>query len=73
MTNAMQHFFEYKCETDCGISKVRLEGREKDWIQLRKATENLNQYGFEWWTESILEIIDKIIKTYNGTHTAEEN
>jgi len=31
LMNATQHFFSYKCRTDCGISKVKLEGTLEDW------------------------------------------
>lgn len=64
--NAMQNFFSFRCQTDCGISKVRLEGELADWEKLKDATEKLNEYGLEWWTPSVVEILEKIIASYKG-------
>ena len=72
LMNAMQHFFAFKCQTDCGISKVRLEGQLEDWKLLREKAEGLGQYELEWWTGGILWILDKIIGTYEGTLKDEE-
>ena len=66
LMNATQSFFSYKCRTDCGISKVKLEGSLQDWKNLKAMTEKLNNYELEWWTKSILEVIDKIIDSYEG-------
>ena len=60
----MKHYFEYGMMTCCGISKVRLEGKLEDWVQLREATEKLNRYGLEWWTKNLIPILDKFIKAY---------
>lgn len=60
----MQHFFSFRCHTDCGISKVRLEGELEDWEKLKEATKKLNEYGLDWWTPTLIEILDKIIATY---------
>lgn len=60
----MQHFFAFRCHTDCGISTVRLEGELSDWEKLREATTKLDGYGLDWWTPTLLEILDKIIETY---------
>jgi len=35
LMSAMQYFFKFRCQTDCGISKVRLEGKLEDWEKLR--------------------------------------
>jgi len=66
LMNAMQHFFEFVCQTDCGISKVRLEGESKDWHDLKDAVLRLKDYGLEWWVDSIAEIIQNIIYTYDN-------
>jgi len=62
--NAMQHFFSYKCKTDCGISQVKLEGTLEDWEKLKAATKKLENYGLGWWTNNLMEIYDNIIDTY---------
>jgi hypothetical protein len=64
--NAMQHFFSFKCQTDCGISKVRLEGTLDDWKMLKNQITNLDEYKLDWWTPGLHDIVDKIIETYIG-------
>ena len=64
--NSMKHFFEYVVYTSCGISKVKLLGVLPDWIELRDAVKKLETYEFGWWTDNVVEIIDKIIETYEG-------
>ena len=66
LMNAMQYFFSFRCHTDCGISKVRLEGELADWEKLKEATEKLKDYGLEWWVPTLQTILDKIIETYKG-------
>ena len=31
LMNAMESYFSFKCQTDCGISKVKLMGTLQDW------------------------------------------
>lgn len=64
--NAMKHYFDYECITQCGISKVKLLGTLEDWIQLKEATSKLSVYGLGWWTDNLVEILDKMIDTYQG-------
>lgn len=62
----MQHYFDYKVLTCCGISKVKLLGTRQDWVKLKEATANLGTYGLDWWAESLCEILDEFIITYDG-------
>lgn len=66
LMNCMQHYFDYTLNTRCGISKVKLLGDLKDWEKLREMTENLSDYQLEWWTENLIEILDKFINAYKG-------
>ena len=36
LMDAMKSYFDFKCQTDCGISKVKLMGTLKDWQLLLK-------------------------------------
>merc|ERR1712224_487185 len=64
--SAMKNYFDFSCMTMCGISRVRLLGHMDDWLQLKKSIIGLNEYGLEWWTASLVEIIQKIIDSLNG-------
>merc|ERR1712087_55664 len=66
MMHAMKHYFAMVCMTMCGISKVKLLGTLEDWEKLRNSTKDLNEYGLDWWTNGLIEILDKIIQTYQG-------
>lgn len=67
--NAMKKYLTLNVQTVCGISKVRLLGTLEDWKKLKSATESLIQYELEWWITNLLEILDKIIKEYQGEET----
>jgi len=71
--NSVQQYYSFRCKTDCGISKVRLLGTEKDWRDLKAAAANLDDYGLSWWTPGLIEILDQIIATYTGTNNAKQN
>jgi len=66
LMDCMKNYFSYRCSTFCGIPKVKLEGTIEDWKNLRSMVEGLNEYDLSWWTQHLLPIIDKIIKTYEG-------
>ena len=66
LMNAMSHFFKFRCHTDCGIAKVRLDGDLEDWEKLGKSIEALREYDLSWWVDGISWIIDNIIDTYKG-------
>ena len=68
----MQHFFSFKCKTDCGIKKVNLEGKLQDWQKLREQAEKLTEYGLEWWIPHVVEILDKFIETYQADQPSED-
>ena len=68
MMSAMESYFDFKCQTDCGISKVKLMGTLDDWKKLRNHIEGLGNPALmlEWWVNGTLWIIDNIILTYQG-------
>ena len=70
--NAMQHFFEFKCKTDCGFDKIKLEGNIEDWKNLKASAEKLSEYGLEWWVKSVCAVFDKIITTYEDQAAGKE-
>ena len=41
-------------------------GQLDDWVKLKEATENLAEYGLEWWVPNIVEVLNKLIQAYKG-------
>ena len=62
--SAMKDYFAYKALfAGCGISKIILEGKIEDWVEIRKKLDFLNTKGLEWWVKYLNPIIDRIIFT----------
>ena len=64
--SSMKQYFTYKVVMCvCGISSIKLEGSLEDWQKIKKKFEFLSkkEFGLNWWTESLIPIIDKIIET----------
>jgi len=66
LMDCMKSYFEFRCRTDCGISKVKLLGTGEDWKLLAEKVEGLRQYDLGWWVDELLPILEKIRKTYAG-------
>ena len=49
-------------ECICGIPYVILEGNVEDYIKIKKKTENLSKYKFEWYINRIIPHIEKMIE-----------
>lgn len=65
--DTFKSFFEYTVLTCiCGIPKITLEGTLEDWIELKAKTSKLATYQLNWWVDSMLPILDKIIETKKG-------
>ena len=64
--SSMKQYFTYKVVMCvCGISSIKLEGSLEDWQKIKKKFEFLSkkEFGLNWWTESLIPIINKIIET----------
>jgi hypothetical protein len=66
LMDCMKSYFEFRCMTCCGISKVKLLGTLEDWQLLCKKVEALREYELGWWVDELLPILGKILKTYKG-------
>jgi hypothetical protein len=62
----MKSYFDFRCMTCCGISKVKLLGTHEDWLLLLEKVEALRQYELGWWVDALMPILQKILKTYTG-------
>ena len=60
-------YFEYKMGLCvCGIPYIILEGNVEDYIKIKKKTENLSKYKFEWYINRIIPHIEKMIEAKKG-------
>jgi len=66
LMDCMKSYFEFRCCTCCGISKVKLYGTEEDWAILRAKTQGLREYGLGWWIDVLDPVLENILKTYRG-------
>ena len=65
--SSMKHYLDYECMIcGCGIPYINLEGTLDDWVELKKKTENLKKYEINWWIETLIPILDKIVETKKG-------
>ncbi len=75
---AMESYYDYSCETDCGIASVILLGETSDWEKLcmvvRQQFKELNEYceqnnepgaSLKWWESVIMPILDKMARIHN--------
>lgn len=66
LMDCMKSYFDFRCMTLCGISKVKLLGTLEDWQLLCQKVESLRDYDLGWWVDELLPILHKILKTYTG-------
>merc|ERR1712032_629954 len=66
LMDCMKSYFEFRCQTCCGISKVKLLGTLEDWKLLLSKVEALRQYDLDWWVDELVPILRKILLTYEG-------
>lgn len=64
LMDCMKSYFEFRCMTMCGISKVKLLGTLEDWQLLYEMVAALRDYELGWWVDELLPILEKILKTY---------
>ena len=62
--SAMKQYFKYEVLFEgCGVSYIILEGSLEDWKKIKSKLNYLSKFSLDWWTEHLIPIIDKIIKT----------
>lgn len=66
LMEAMSEFFEYRAISLCGIPEITLLGTVEDWEKIVKHTENLAQYDLQWWTNSLIPILEQFVAAAKG-------
>ena len=65
--SAMKNYFKYRLLLGgCGFPFVTIEGSLEDWQKIIAKLNELKKYKFEWFTDEITKIVNKIIDTKKG-------
>jgi hypothetical protein len=59
-------YFSYAMQCVCGIPEITLTGTKDDWQQIRQRIDIINEYGLDFWTESLVPITDKLLAAAEG-------
>jgi len=68
MMDAMEDYFSIDIMTACGIPYIILEGSPEDWQWIKDQLPKLNSLGLEFWTKSLIPIIDQLHASSQGNH-----
>ena len=65
--DAMQKYFEYYMETQCGIPEIRLNGEKNDWERVKNRSNKLINIlpEFKEWLVGLNEILDHFINAFD--------
>jgi hypothetical protein len=66
LMKAFEPYFDYQMNVVCGIPEIRLAGTTRDWREIRRRVEVLGEWDLQWWTASVLPVIDQMIVTSDG-------
>ena len=64
--NAFKEYFDYYVETTCGIPEITLKGTTNDWRQVREKAQKLAQFELDWWTDTLVKILDMFVAASQG-------
>ena len=65
--SAFKNYFKYRVSLGgCGFPYVTIEGSLDDWTKVNTKLNEIKKYKFEWFTEKITNIINKITETKKG-------
>lgn len=71
LMDAMSSYFKYEVLTRCGIPEITLLGTVEDWKNIRRRAEMFSEFGLEWWTKSLLPVLDEFVKAASGSSNKE--
>lgn len=66
MLNAVDNYFDFWADTECGIPSIKLLGTTKDWKLIYKNLDNFKSYGLNDWINEIKPIIQQFINASQG-------
>jgi len=69
--DCLKSYFEYRVTTECGISKVKLQGSVDDWKMLVESLNILDELELTDWKEVLLPILDNLSRAVANKETDE--
>jgi hypothetical protein len=66
LMDGFQAYFEYVLVIGCGIPSITLLGTPADWRSIRVRAAHFAEYGLEWWTKSLLPVLDQFVRAAEG-------
>lgn len=66
LMDGFQAYFEYAMMIGCGIPSITLLGTPADWRSIRTRAAHFAEYGLEWWTKSLLPVLDQFVRAAEG-------
>lgn len=66
MLSTFKSYYNLEMATLCGIPHVRLEGEREDWVDLVNRAQYLAEFDLEWWTSSLLKILEQFIAVFDN-------
>lgn len=71
LMDCLKSYFDYRVTTDCGISKVKLQGSVDDWKKLIESLDILDELELSDWKAVLLPILDNLRRAVAGEETDE--
>lgn len=70
LMEAAQHYFKYTCMTLCGIPEVCIRGTVDDFEDIKRRLQDIGRLlgSLKWWSEKIIQTVDKVIESIQGNH-----
>src|SRR5262249_30452804 len=66
LMDAMQHYFDYRLMTLCGIPEITLLGTVNDWRSIRRRVQALGEYELMPWVTALTPVVDQFVAAAEG-------
>lgn len=72
MMATLKQYFTYEFELICGIPRVTLEGKKKDWENILRRLEKLKEYGVQClaWYHQLFFVISRFIEAFDDPNSS---
>lgn len=70
LMDGFQAYFEYVMMIGCGIPSITLLATRADWRSIRTRAAHFAEYGLDWWTKSLLPVLDQFVSAAEGAPDA---
>ncbi len=66
LMDAVNSYFDYIVDTECGIPSIIIEGKKNDWQWILNNIDEFNKYGLGEWTKELKPILKQFIEARKG-------